>query len=130
GVAGRVLRIEPRADAVTEETLAKIVFDAPPVPLPPLGELAEVTVQLGALPAAPTIPNAAIRTVDGRRGVWKLAGRGLAFAPVVLGRSDLDGRVQVLEGLAAGDRVVVYSEAVLGARSRIHVVERLPGVAP
>src|SRR5574337_1522041 len=27
-LAGRVMRIEPRADAVTEETLAKIVFDA------------------------------------------------------------------------------------------------------
>lgn len=58
-MAGHVLRIEPRADAVTEETLAKIVFNAPPVPLPPLGELAEVTVQLGELPAAPTISNAA-----------------------------------------------------------------------
>jgi HlyD family secretion protein len=88
-VAGHVLRIEPRADAVTEETLAKIVFNAPPVPLPPLGELAEVTVQLGELPAAPTISNAAIRTVDGKRGVWKLVEGGLTFTPVVLGRSVL-----------------------------------------
>lgn len=126
----RVLRIEPRADAVTEETLAKVVLDTLPSPLPPLGELAEITVQLPALPAAPVIPNAAIRTVEGRRGVWKLLDEDLAFTPITLGRSDLDGRVQVTKGLAAGDRVVLYSEKALTARSRIHIVERLQGVAP
>ncbi|MER1966224.1 efflux RND transporter periplasmic adaptor subunit [Castellaniella sp. GW247-6E4] len=129
-LTGRVLRIEPQADVVTEETLAKIVFDGPLSPLPPVGELAEVTVQLPGLPAAPTIPNAAIRTVDGQRGVWKLTDGGLAFAPIVLGRSDLDGRLQVENGLAAGDRLVVHSEKTLTARSRIHLVDRLPGVAP
>ena len=127
---GRVLRIEPQADAVTEETLAKIVFDAPLSPLPPVGELAEVTVQLPELPAAPTIPNAAIRTVDGKRGVWELSDGKLSFMPVVLGRFDLDGRVQVENGLAAGDQLVVYSEKALTARSRIYVVDRLPGVSP
>ena len=127
---GRVLRIEPQADVVTEETLAKIVFDSPLSPLPPVGELAEVTVQLSELPAAATIPNAAIRTLDGKRGVWKLTDGKLAFMPIAFGRSDLDGRVQVERGLAAGDQLVVYSEKALTARSRIHVVDRLPGVAP
>lgn len=127
---GRVLWIEPQADAVTEETLAKIVFDTPLSPLPPVGELAEVTVQLPELPATPTIPNAAIRAVDGKRGVWKLTDGKLAFMPVVFGRSDLDGHVQVEKGLAAGDQLVVYSEKALTARSRTHVVDRLPGVSP
>ncbi len=127
---GRVLRIEPQADVVTEETLAKIVFDSPLSPLPPVGELAEVTVQLPELPAAATIPNAAIRTLDGKRGVWKLTDGKLAFMPIAFGRSDLDGLVQVERGLAAGDQLVVYSEKALTASSRIHVVDRLPGVAP
>lgn len=127
---GRVLRVEPQADVVTEETLAKIVFGSPLSPLPPVGELAEVTVQLPELPAAATIPNAAIRTLDGKRGVWKHTEGKLAFAPIALGRSDLDGLVQVEKGLAAGDQLVVYSEKALTARSRIHVVDRLPGVAP
>ncbi|HRN75452.1 efflux RND transporter periplasmic adaptor subunit [Ottowia sp.] len=126
----QVLRIEPLADAVTEEMLAKIVFDSTPTPLPPVGELAEVTVLLPALPDAPTIPNAAIRTFEGQRGVWKLADGELAFAPVKLGRADLDGNVQVTQGLAADDRVVVHSEKALSARSRIQVVERIAGVAP
>ena len=92
--------------------------------------MAEVTVQLGELPAAPTIPNAALRTVDGKRGAWKLVGRDLAFAPLILGRADLEGRVQVIKGLAVGDRVVVYSDKALNTKSRIHIVERLAGVAP
>lgn len=127
---GRVLRVEPRADAVTEETLAKVIFDHVPQPLPPIGELAEVTVDLPALPASPVVPNAAIREVNGQRGVWLLRDDGLHFVPVKLGRSDLDGRVQVLSGLQTGERVVVYSEKALTARSRIHVVEHIPGVAP
>ena len=129
-IAARVLRIEPRADAVTEETLAKVVFNTLPAPRPPLGELAEITVQLPALPANPVIANAAIRTVEGRRGVWKLSGDTLVFTPVTLGRSDLDGRLQITQGLVAGDRVVLYSEKTLTARSRIHIVDRLHGVAP
>ena len=129
-IAARMLRIEPRADAVTEETLAKLMFDTLPSPLPPLGELAEITVQLPALPAGPAIANAAIRTVEGRRGVWKVVGDDLAFTPITLGRTDLDGRVQVTQGLKAGDRVVLYSEKALTARSRLHIVDRLHGVAP
>lgn len=129
-LAARVLRTEPLADAVTEELLAKVVFDALPRPLPPIGELAEVTVRLPPLPEAPTIPNAALRTVGGQRGVWKFRDGQLAFAPLRLGRADLDGQVQVQEGLAAGDAVVVYSEGTLGPKSRVHVVERIAGVSP
>ncbi|HRO81536.1 MAG TPA: efflux RND transporter periplasmic adaptor subunit [Alicycliphilus denitrificans] len=129
-LAARVLRTEPLADAVTEELLAKVVFDALPRPLPPIGELAEVTVRLPPLPEAPTIPNAALRTVGGQRGVWKFRDGQLAFAPLRLGRADLDGQVQVQEGLAVGDAVVVYSERTLGPKSRVHVVERIAGVSP
>ena len=129
-VPGRVLRVEPLADAVTQETLAKIVFERQPQPMPPLGELAEVTVSLGALPARPVISNAAIREVADQRGVWLLADDTLRFVPVELGRSDLDGRVQVLDGLKEGQRIVVYSEKALSVHSRIHVVEKIPGAVP
>lgn len=125
----RVLRVEPRADVVTEETLAKLSFDAPPATLPPVGELAEVTVQLPALAAAPAIPNAALRTVGGKLGVWKMADGKLRFEAVTSGRGDLDGWVQVVQGLAAGEQVVVYSEKTLNSRSRIQVVDRIPGVS-
>ena len=129
-LAGRVLRVEPLADSVTEETLAKVVFNQLPEPLPPLGELAEVTIDLPALAAQPVLPNAAVQRVDGKTGVWQWANGELQFTPVTLGVADLEGHVQVLKGLSAGDQVVVYSEKPLTARSRIHVVERLTQAAP
>ena len=124
---GRVLRVEPLADAVTEETLAKVVFDHLPTPLPPLGELAEVTVGLPEVAAAPTIPNAALRRVDGRVGVWQLEEDRLRFVPIRRGASDLEGNVQVVEGMKEGARIVVYSEKVLNERSTLKVVERIGG---
>ena len=124
---GHVLRVEPKADAVTEETLAKVVFDTQPESLPPLGELAEVTVNLPVLPAAPTVANAALRRLGEQTGVWKLVDGDLQFVPVKLGASDLNGRVQVREGVAVGDQVVTYSEKTLTAKSRIKVVDHIAG---
>ena len=122
-----VLRVEPVADAVTEETLAKVAFDTLPQPLPPLGELAEVTVALPQLSAAPVVPNAAIQHLKGATGVWWLVDGALRFTPVKLGAGDLDGNVQIRNGLKIGDRVVVYSAKALTAHSRIHVVDHLDG---
>lgn len=129
-LAGSVLRVEPKADAVTEETLAKVLFEGRPLPMPALGELAEVTVRLPPLPPAPVIPNAAIRREDGKPGVWRFTDGELRFTPVRLGAADLDGRVQVREGLRSGDRIVTYSEKAIAARSRIKVVEQIAGVTP
>lgn len=128
---GRVLRIEPLADAITEETLAKVVFDALPVPLPPIGELAEVTIILPSLPPKPTIPNASLVRVAGELGVWALDGstNKILFKPVKAGAADLEGNVQILEGLQAGERVVVYSQKPLKPMSRIQIVDKLVGAA-
>lgn len=123
--SGKVARVELLADSVTEETLAKVVFDRLPEPFPPLGELAEVTVSLPGREAAPVVPNAAIKRVDGQRGVWLVEDDSLRFRPVEIGASDLDGRVQIIRGLEPGDRVVLYSRQELTANSRIEIVDRL-----
>lgn len=128
-IDGHVVRVEPLADAVTEETLAKVAFGVPADPLPPIGELAEVTLALPALPATTVIPNAAIHRVGGHIGVWLISDGALQFRAVRLGVGDLDGNVQVHEGLKPGERIVVFSEKALSARSRIHVVDRLAGTA-
>lgn len=128
-VAGQVLRTELRADAITEELLAKVVFQAVPQPLPPIGERAEVTVNLPALPEGPVIPNAAVQRQGNRIGVWTLHGDQLSFVPVKLGRSDLDGRVQVTDGLRSGDAIVLHSARPLAAGTHVQVVDRIPGVA-
>lgn len=127
-MAGRVERVEPRADAVTEEALAKVVFDHAPETLPPIGELAEVTVAQPELPATPVVPNAALKHQNGKTGVWLVENDGLRFVNVQTGASDLDGRVQITQGLKTGDRVVVYSKRDINAESRIKIVDHL--VAP
>ena len=99
-----------------------------PEPLPPIGELAEVTVALPTLPAAPVIPNGALkRTNDknGRNGVWIVQNKSLTFAPVRVGAADLDGQVQILEGIKEGDQVVVYSQRELTKHSRVKIVDHL-----
>jgi len=126
-LTGRILRVEPLADAVTEEMLAKVAFDQIPEPLPAVGELAEVTVGLPALAAGPVIPNAAIQRIDGQLGVWRVIKDDLHFTPVTLGVADLNGQVQVREGLKVGDQVVVYSAKALNPRSRIHRADQLAG---
>ena len=128
--AGTVARVEPLADGVTEEMLAKIAFEPLPDPLPRVNELAEVTLALPPLAAAPTVINAALHRVDGRLGVWVIEGDGVRFAEVRTGAADLDGWIQVLEGLQAGQRVALHSPRALGPHSRIQVVERLAGVKP
>jgi HlyD family secretion protein len=123
--AGRVTRIEPLADAVTEEVRAKIVFDQLPEALPPIGELSKVTVTLPVLTATPTAPNASIKRLNGEVGVWLIEDGELRYAPVEVGISDLDGNVQILQGLKAGDSVVEYSKQELSSHSRIIIVDQL-----
>lgn len=124
-LTGHVARIEPLADAVTEELLAKVVFEQLPEPLPPVGELAEVTVALPAVQTAQVVPNACVKYLNGKAGVWLLDNDKPRYVEVETGATDLDGRVQILNGLQAGDRVVVYSKQALTAHSRVSIVEQL-----
>jgi len=55
-ITGKVLRVEPFADAVTEEILAKVIFDNLPMPLPPIGELVEVTISMAKQHFSPRHP--------------------------------------------------------------------------
>jgi multidrug efflux pump subunit AcrA (membrane-fusion protein) len=120
-----VLRIEPVADAVTEEVLAKVDFDAS-ASLPPIGELAEVTVALPSQKKALALPNAAIHRIDGELGVWAIRDGDPEFVVVRLGAEDAEGWVQVLEGLAKGERVVLHSARPLGSSSRLSIIDKLP----
>jgi HlyD family secretion protein len=123
-LAGRVQRVEAVSDSVTEERIALVAFEAPPAGIS-VGELAEVTLQLPATAKAVVLPNAAIQRRGEQAGVWRVQAGELAFVPVRLGQAGLDGPVQVLEGVKAGDTVVVHSEKALAADSRIRVVEAL-----
>ena len=125
-LAGTVQRLELLADSVTEERIAQVAFEALPAGIS-LGEMAEVTLKLPAAQAGPVLPNAAIKQRGEQTGVWVLRGGALQFAPLRLGSAGLDGRVQVREGLQAGDEVIVHSENELAPGRRIVVVESITG---
>jgi HlyD family secretion protein len=123
-LAGKVARVEPLSDSVTEERIAQVSFDTLP-PGQTIGELAEVTLKRGKTESALVLPNASIRHQGGVAGVWKLEDGAPSFVPVRLGEAGLDGRVQVLDGLKSGDTVVIYSEKELVPGSNIRIVESL-----
>ncbi|PKO27726.1 MAG: efflux transporter periplasmic adaptor subunit [Betaproteobacteria bacterium HGW-Betaproteobacteria-9] len=123
-LAGKVARVEPLADSVTEERLAMVAFDAQPAGVS-VGEMAEVTLQLPATAERLLLLNAAVVQNEGQTGVWRLKDGALEFAPVTLGVQGLDGTVQVLSGLDEGDTVVLYSQSALKPGARIAVVEQL-----
>ena len=127
--AGKVARVEAVSDSVTEERVAQVSLDQPPASLS-VGELAEVTVTLPSTGTTVLLPNAAIKRVQARTGVWTIEKGGLRFAPVRLGQTSLDGQVQVLDGIQPGATVVVHSEKDLAAKSRITVVDALAGQRP
>ena len=61
--------------------------------------------------------------------MWKIIDERPVFTPITLGRSDLDGYVQVIDGLAVGDTVVLYNDKALTAKSRLRISKRLAGVS-
>lgn len=123
-LAGRVERVDWVGDAVTEERIANVIFAAPPPGLA-IGELAEVTLRLPPVDKALAIPAAALARQGGVQGVWR-PGEGRArFAAVTPGVVSSDGLVEIREGLAAGDEVIVYSARGLVADARIKAVEKL-----
>jgi HlyD family secretion protein len=126
--AGKVVRVEPISDSVTEERIAQVAFDLMPQGVS-TGEMAEVTLRLPAIHDALLIPNAALRYRGAQAGVWQREDGHLRFVPLKTGAEGLDGKVQIIEGLKANDEVVVYSERDLNNDSRIKVVSSLVGKA-
>jgi HlyD family secretion protein len=127
-LAGKVVRVEPVSDSVTEERIALVAFDTLPANVS-VGEMAEVTLTLPLPPGQPglLVPNASIRHQGGTPGVWLNAAAGLQFVPLQLGSASLDGQLRVTGSLHAGDRVIVHSEKDIAAGSRIRVVDSLVG---
>ncbi|MCU0924623.1 MAG: efflux RND transporter periplasmic adaptor subunit [Hydrogenophaga sp.] len=127
--SGKVARVEATSDSITEERVALVSLDTLPQGLS-TGELAEVTLALPATAPALLLPNAALQRQVHQVGVWRIDGGKPRFTPVRIGQSSLDGQVQVLEGLKAGDEVVVYSEKAITSGGRIKIVDQLAGGQP
>jgi HlyD family secretion protein len=115
---GRVARVEIQSDAVTEERIVAVSFSvAAPISI---GELAEVTIHRETAAMSLAVPSAAIKRVNQSVGVWQLVEGRARFRAVTTGTQTLDGMTELIDGLAAGERVIVYSSARLreGMRAR------------
>jgi membrane fusion protein (multidrug efflux system) len=113
---GQVARVSPTIDPTTR---AATVYVQIPNSANVLrgGTFATGRVVTRTLGDVVAVPTAAIRQpqAGGRPFVYRIAGRVIDVAPVSLGATDdARGLVQVVEGLNAGDRVVVGNVGALG----------------
>jgi HlyD family secretion protein len=126
---GEVQRVDWVSDAVTEERIVNVGFADRPEGVA-VGELVEVTIRVAELADVRSVPAAAVKRVDLRDGVWILADGRVAFRPVKTGLTTLDGRTQILDGLADGDEVIVHSEQVIKPDTRVKVVTAIVRSGP
>lgn len=127
---GQVERVDWVSDAVTEERIVNVAFAARPAQAIAVGELVEVTIRTADLANARSVPAAAVKRLNRQDGVWRISDGRLEFLPVRLGITTLDGRSQVLDGLAAGDEVVVHSERALQPDVKVKVVRAIVAANP
>lgn len=104
--SGRVARVEIESDRVNEERRIAVAFDAIPREFH-LGEQAEVFITTARLPQALLIPAHAIHELKGQTGtVWTVEEDKLAQREVTLGPRLLDGRIEIVNGIPTGGRVL------------------------
>jgi HlyD family secretion protein len=126
---GEVQRIDWVSDAVTEERIVNVGFAARPEGIS-VGELVEVTIRTAELADVRSVPAAALKRLDRQDGVWQHADGRVAFRPVRVGITTLDGRSEIQDGPGVGDEVVVHSDAALRPDTRVKVVTAIVRVTP
>ncbi|MGE5384640.1 MAG: efflux RND transporter periplasmic adaptor subunit [Betaproteobacteria bacterium] len=122
--AGRVERVDWVGDMVTEERIANVVFDQLPPGLA-IGELSEVTLRQPVIEKALTIPAAALQRRGEQSGVWQPRDGRARFVPITPGVMSADGLLEIRQGLASGDAVIVHSTRALADDARIKTADRL-----
>jgi len=90
--------------------------------LPAPGEGVEVHVELDARPDAITVPEEALVVSEGGSALFVVEG-GAARRRAVTTGGHADGRIEVVSGLAAGDKVVVSGAALLTDGARVEAVD-------
>ncbi len=123
-LVGKVARLEVQGDNVTEERFVDVAFNDLGGIIP-LGELAEVTIDLPPVVDALVVPSAAVKRLNKQNGVWMVAeDNKLRFQPVTIGVQTLDGETQIIDGLNTGDVVVVYSQNQLTQGMSVRVEKK------
>jgi cobalt-zinc-cadmium efflux system membrane fusion protein len=115
-VAARVESFNPRVDVESRRTQVYLAV-AKPIDGLRAGMLAQVTLRVGA-GAGIAVPVSAVLIKDGkRRVVYVERADGTFEAREVETGRNRDGQVQILQGLAAGERVVVRGALLLDTQA-------------
>lgn len=118
GFAARVDYLYPTLDAATRSTRVRLELDNPEGLLRP-GMFAQVALSAGDATPKVAVPTSAIIDDGERRVVLIALGEGrFKPQPVKLGARGRDV-VEVLEGVAAGDRVVVSANFLIDSESQL-----------
>jgi len=117
---GRVSRVAPVFDPATRTATMEIEIPNPGFRLKP-GMYARVRLMADRKPDALTVPRNAVVDISGVRGVYLLEGDVVKFKPIQTGLSDGE-RVEVLEGLTEGTRVVTQGSLALRDGDRVTVL--------
>lgn len=103
---GHVTRIDIESDRVSEERRVYIACDQCPESFH-LGEQAEIFITTAVMEEALLVPETAAETLDGTKGtVWTVEGDELHRREVAFGHRTLDSRLEIVNGLPHGAKVV------------------------
>ena len=108
---GAVSRVAPVFDAATRTAGMEIEVPNPGYRLKP-GMFARVRLTVDRRPDALTVPRNAVIDSEGKRGVFLVDGQSAKFQPVTTGLQDNE-RIEILEGLAEGTRVITTGALAL-----------------
>ena len=125
---GRIASIDPVVDPVTRAATARAVLPNPDLRLRP-GML--MTVDIKSPPRdALTVPELAVVGEGSGAFVWRVNEENQAGRTNIKAGTRRDGRVEVIEGLKAGERVVAEGTVKIRGPGPIKPVERQAAAAP
>jgi membrane fusion protein (multidrug efflux system) len=128
-VQGRIRRIFPAVDSVSRLVPVEVAISgAQQAGLRP-GYSVRVTLRLDERNDALVIPTRAVVGAAGSQSVYVIR-EGRAERRRVRVSADLDGKMEVFEGLAAGDTIITTGNALLRDGATVRIVEPLAPEAP
>lgn len=125
---GRIARVAPVLDPATRTAQIEVEIPNRTNRLKP-GMYARVNLTIEQRDNALVVPANAVVDRDGERGVFLAENNMAAFRPVQIGIEDT-GRVEILGGVAEGDRVITTGAAALQNGDRIVLAGQPAGAGP
>ena len=125
---GRITRVHPTVDAGTRQGIVEIALD--PVPGgAQAGQLCRVHLP-GELRERRMIPLPALRRDHEGEYVYTIDAENTALRRPVVSGSAIDDRVEILDGLRDGDRIITRGFIEVSAGKPVSIVDASPATAP